>query len=124
MIKKITIINDQDITKDVLAHFFESRSFQVETFDSGKTFIENIFSATETSLFISEIILPDISGIEIYDMIRGYESDIEKRPFVFISARNISSDLSKRMRNDKMLFYFQKPIDPEEIVDFAMRTLK
>jgi DNA-binding NtrC family response regulator len=124
MIKKVTIINDQDVVKDVLAHFFEAQLVEVETFDTGLQFIENGFSTKKTSIFILDLILPDIGGIEIYDMIRGYESDSEKKPVLLISAKNISSDLSKRMRDDKMLFYFQKPIDPEEIVDFAMRLLK
>ncbi len=124
MIKKVTIINDQDVIKDVLAHFFEAESVEVETFDTGLQFIENGFSTKDTSLFILDMILPDIGGIELYDMIRGYESEVERKPVFFISARNISSDLSKRMKEDKMLSYFQKPIDPEEIVDFAMRILK
>ena len=124
MIKKVTIINDQDVIKDVLTHFLETKSVKVESFDTGLQYIEDGFSTKNTSLFILDLILPDIGGIEIYDMIRKDESGLEKRPVFFISARNISSDLSKRMRDDKMLFYFQKPIDPEEIVDFAMGTLK
>jgi len=118
MKKTVLIVMADKIVKNVLEFCFSRKNYSVITFDSGTEFFNSKEVTSDVSLVVTDIVLPNRSGIELYDEIR---EDGFSFPVFFVSSKNISSDLGRRMKKDIKIRYFQKPFDPEEVVSEAGR---
>ena len=78
----ITLIEDDKGLSDALIGLFETNNLKVEHFLSGEAFLENFDTTTKTNkeeniseispgIYILDIRLPGISGIEIFDEINN-----------------------------------------------------
>lgn len=71
----VHIVDDDDATKDSLRFLLASAGIPVRCHDSGSSFLGELESA-EAGCLISDIRMPDISGIELLRIVR------EKRPSI------------------------------------------
>jgi two-component system, OmpR family, alkaline phosphatase synthesis response regulator PhoP len=120
MKKNIAIVTEKEIVREVLKHYFLKNSFYVTTYHSGVELLECSNKPDSFSTIILDMTLPDITGIDLYDKLRKEDVTV---PVIFVSSRNISSELGRRLRKDPLLRYFQKPVDPEEIANEARRLI-
>lgn len=120
MSENIAIVAESEIVCEVIKHYLIKKELSVRTFSSGVKLFEccsdrNIFSA-----IILDLSLPDITGIDLYDLIRKKGLNM---PVFFVSSKNISSGLGKRLRRDSKLRYYQKPLDAQEIANEVWRII-
>ena len=116
------IVFEDEIIRELLKHYFQKNGFEVQTFESGLDLLNHI-KTERVSIVLTDLVLPDLTGIDLYDRLRDPGLS-ESVPVFFLSARNISSELSRRMKNDGLIQYFQKPIDPVEVITHAWRVIR
>ena len=120
MIKEIAIVTEKEIVREVLKYYFLKNDFNVTTYHSGVDLLECSSKPDSFCAIILDMTLPDITGIDLYDRLRKDDVTV---PVIFVSSRNISSELGRRLRKDPLLRYFQKPVDPEEISNEVRRLI-
>lgn len=108
---KILIIEDEESLRNTLKLNLELEHYSVETCSNGKDAIEFIKSV-KLDLILLDIMMPTISGIDVYKEIRRKGIDT---PIIFLTAKNNVQDKIEGLKlgaDD----YITKPFDLEEVL--------
>jgi DNA-binding response OmpR family regulator len=108
--RKILLVDDDAINSKLLASRLEKRGYQVTTHDIG-TGVEDMIELTGIELVLLDIMLPDVSGIEVLGKIRAKFSKTEV-PVIMVTAKDSPEDIAGALQqgaND----YLAKPINIE-----------
>ena len=111
MKKKILVIEDDDCVRDNLKLLLEAEDYYVCLADNGKDGINKALNE-KPDLIICDIIMPDIDGLGVLEVINYNEL---LSPFIFLTAKNDYSDMRKGMElgaDD----YITKPYDADELL--------
>lgn len=115
---KILLVDDETVILDVLEAYFEKEGWEIKTAVNG---IDGLKKAKELNpnLIILDLMLPDISGEEVCQLIRR-ESDV---PIIMLTAKSEERDLINGIvigADD----YIRKPFSPREVVVRAKAILR
>jgi len=107
--KKILCIEDDRETAKLIAEEFIERGFDVEIAHDGHAGLVAIFKGTP-DLVLCDVSLPQMSGIEILEILNALSPRIGRIPFVFLTAL---TDRSSELRGRSLGAddYIAKPID-------------
>ena len=113
MSSKILIVDDQAVMLRLLFHPLEREGFTIITAMTGVEALEKIQSESP-DLVILDIMLPDISGIEVCTRVRQV-LDMVNLPIILLSGR---TELEAKIEGLEAGAddYVTKPVDPKEIV--------
>ncbi|QXM06562.1 response regulator [Crassaminicella indica] len=112
---KVLYVEDEPITRNQVFRFLKKRVGKVILAENGEDGIRK-FIEYEPDVIITDLVMPDMSGIEMMKKIRN---DGNKCPFVITSALSDSQTILETV-DLKIEKYLIKPID----VDALMNTLK
>lgn len=114
----IYLVEDEEALNEILCMYLKQEGFNVKSFSDGKSALKEI-NNSEINLWILDIMLPDIDGIEL---LRNIKNKNENIPVIFMSARN--SDIDRitglELGSDD---YISKPFLPRELVIRAKKLL-
>ena len=107
---KIMVIDDQPEMQNLIKLFLEEDNFQVLYADNGTQALE-IARVEQPNLFILDVMLPGIDGIEVCKRLRR-ETNV---PILFVSCKDLDTDkvLGLMTGADD---YITKPFSPKELV--------
>ena len=115
----IGLVEDEVALNEILCMYLKQEGFIVKSFLNGSSALKEIENE-KIDLWILDIMLPDIDGIELLRNIKNKYSDI---PIIFMSARN--SDIDKitglELGCDD---YIAKPFLPRELVIRSKKLLE
>ena len=107
-IATILIVDDIAENRDMLSRRLERRGYMTEQAEDGRSALEAITAQT-VDLVLLDIMLPDMSGLDVLRQIRDTSSR-RALPVIMVSARNESFDVVEALNlgaND----YVTKPVD-------------
>ena len=107
-IATILIVDDIAENRDMLSRRLERRGYMTEQAADGQSALEAI-SAQSVDLVLLDIMLPDMSGLDVLRQIRETSSR-RALPVIMVSAKNESFDVVEALNlgaND----YVTKPVD-------------
>lgn len=116
---KILIVDDDQINAKMLSKRLLNRGFEVETVYCGKDCIDYIESGKDADLVLLDIMMPDLSGLEVLTHLRKEYSTMDL-PIIMVTAKGEVSDVVDAMKkgaND----YIQKPVNMD-IAEARIRT--
>ena len=106
--RKILLVDDDAINSKLLTSRLEKRGYVVATHDIG-TGVVDMIELTGVELVLLDIMLPDVSGIEVLKQIRAkFEKTIV--PVIMVTAKDSPEDIAGALQlgaND----YLAKPIN-------------
>lgn len=109
--KRICLVEDETSLAEMIQLNLELEGFEVHSFDDGGA-AQNHFSSTlDYDLFILDVMLPHVNGIDLCKQIRAETT----APILFLSAKGTTSDRIQGLKagaND----YLPKPFDLEELL--------
>lgn len=108
---KICLVEDEKSLSDMIRLNLEIDGFQVDIYDNGQIAKSNILKIASYDLVILDVMLPEISGLDLCQEIRK----ISRVPILFLSAKGTTSDRIAGLKlgaND----YLAKPFDLEELL--------
>jgi DNA-binding response OmpR family regulator len=111
MKKQILIIEDQLSTRKLLGHYLGS-FFQVVVKDSAIEAINWLNEGNKPEAIVTDIIMPDLNGVEFLKQIRGSEQ--KNIPVIILSSVETSNEKMKCF-NLGAKDYVVKPFNPEEL---------
>ena len=107
-IATLLVVDDVAENRDILVRRLERRGYMTEQAVDGQSALDAISSQT-IDLVLLDIMLPDMSGLEVLQKIREFASRLAL-PVIMVSAKNESFDVVEALNlgaND----YITKPID-------------
>ena len=116
----IMLVDDKRANLTSLAGILKMDNYSVTAVISSETFFEEFKTASDVSLVILDVMLPDLSGFEICREIRKSFS-VSELPVLMLTARTTTQDIVMGMEagaND----YLTKPFDTDELLA-RVRTL-
>lgn len=111
MSARIFLVEDEASIRDVLKLNLELEGYEVVTTGDGKK-VMHLFKEQHFDLVLLDIMLPDVSGLELCEQIRLTNMDI---PIVFLTAKDTTADKViglKKGADD----YITKPFNLEEML--------
>ena len=93
MAETIVIIEDDESIREMLRYYFRSVGYEVACFESGEEYFEK-GGDYKPSLFILDIMLPGMDGLEILRRIRT-DARLEDTPVLMLTARTSEMDKVK-----------------------------
>ncbi len=123
MKKKIILVEDDEMTLDIYGTVLEQdKRIEVKKIKNGEDFLLWLREGESADLFFLDIILPDITGMEILKKIKE-EGRFSKTP-VFIVSNYISSELkeeAQKLGAEKCITKVNLP--PSDILLMAREAL-
>lgn len=89
----IVIIEDDESIREMLRYYFRSVGYEVACFESGEDYFEQA-GEVKPSLYILDIMLPGMDGLEILRRIRA-DARLEEAPVLMLTARTSEMDKVK-----------------------------
>lgn len=111
--KKILVIDDEINILELIRYNLEMENYEVVTLESGEDII-SILSCQSFDLIILDIMLPNISGLEILKIIKG-NGNFKRIPVICLSAKSEEMDkiLGLELGADD---YLSKPFGVRELI--------
>ena len=97
MAESIVIIEDDESIREMLRYYFHSVGYEVACFESGEDYFEQ-GSDRKPSLYILDIMLPGMDGLEILRRIRA-DARLEETPVLMLTARTAEMDKVKGLES-------------------------
>lgn len=108
---RILLVEDEKSISNLIKINLELENYEVVAIEDGKKAVE-AFQSERFDLIILDIMLPSMSGIEVCEQVRIYNSSI---PILMLSARSESSDRIKGLKKGAD-DYLTKPFVLEELL--------
>lgn len=107
----ICLVEDESNLSEIIQLNLELEGYKVTVFNHGKRAKDHFENTIEYDLIILDVMLPEVNGIELCEVIRKTSSV----PVLFLSAKGTTSDRIDGLKaggND----YLPKPFDLEELL--------
>ncbi|MCZ2154383.1 MAG: sigma-54 dependent transcriptional regulator [Bryobacterales bacterium] len=108
---RILVIDDEPDVREMLEFLLEEEGFQVETAADGASGLSKL-SARDYDLVLLDLMLPDISGMDVLRKIRRQDLDVPVCMVTAYGSTSVAVDALKSGAND----YFSKPFDNEKLI--------
>ena len=112
--KTILIVDDELSILVPLQFLMEKEGYVSKLAQSGKEAIEKI-ARVKPDLILLDIMLPDLDGYEIYQMIRQ-RTEWESIKIIFLTAKNREADMAKGLAMGADA-YITKPFSNAQLMD-------
>ena len=87
MSRSIVVVEDDESIREMLRYYFQSVGYTVRPYESGEAMFEGESSQTPPALFILDIMLPGMDGLEILRRLREGRNTAEV-PAIMLTARS------------------------------------
>jgi FixJ family two-component response regulator len=115
----ISIVDDDGVVGRAVESFVTSIGYLACTFTSAKAFLQSPEMA-ETSCLISDVQMPELSGIELQDRLRGLGLNI---PMIFMTAYPDEAVRTRALGKGAICF-LHKPFDAKSLIECIENALK
>jgi len=107
----VHVIDDDEAARDSLEFLLRSAKIQVRTYDSARSFLQNL-SSVEAGCIITDVRMPDLSGIDLLRKLREMDFGI---PVIVITGHGDVPLAVEAMRIGAVDF-LEKPYDDEALL--------
>jgi DNA-binding response OmpR family regulator len=115
---KILVVDDDEVNGKMLCKRLNKRNFNTVMLTRGMDCVEYVDAHKDISLILLDIMMPDISGVEVLTILREHYSAFEL-PIIMVTAKSEVSDVVQALKkgaND----YISKPVN----IDIAEARVK
>jgi len=121
---RVMVVDDEENIREVLSNYLESMNYEVDTAEDGQEAL-NKFEKGDFDLIISDLLMPNIDGLELLKRIREIDKDIIFLMITGYPSIETAVDAIKKGAYD----YITKPFHMEDVKlrierAFEKRSLK
>lgn len=119
---KIMIVDDDDFLVDMYATKFGHSGIFVEPCKSGEVLLEKLKSGAVADLILLDIIMPNISGLEVLKQMREQKLG-ENTPVIMLTNQNDEKDITEAKKLGVAGYIVKSAATPSEVVEEVIKTL-
>ena len=120
MVKRILVVDDDEMVLMALDELLKPEGFEVQTVSSGMEAIKEL-DKKGYDLIMLDVIMPEMDGFSLCKRIRGIEK-YKETPIVFLTAKSREEDRLRGLEVGANLF-LSKPISPDKLLKIVADTL-
>ena len=98
MSRAIVVVEDDESIREMLRYYFQSVGYSVRPYESGEAMFEGEADQSTPVLFILDIMLPGMDGLEILRRLRQ-GLDTAEAPVIMLTARSAEMDRVSGLEN-------------------------
>ena len=98
MSRSIVVVEDDESIREMLRYYFQSVGYTVRPYESGEAMFEGETAQSFPVLFILDIMLPGMDGLEILRRLREGRNTAEV-PVIMLTARSAEMDRVSGLEN-------------------------
>ena len=98
MSRAIVVVEDDESIREMLRYYFQSVGYSVRPYESGEAMFEGEADQSTPVLFILDIMLPGMDGLEILRRLRQGR-DTAETPVIMLTARSAEMDRVSGLEN-------------------------
>ncbi|MGD0201627.1 MAG: sigma-54 dependent transcriptional regulator [Bryobacteraceae bacterium] len=106
----ILIVDDEQVVRDSLVHWFREEGYQVDSAENASTALARL-AAQDVDLVIADIRMPGMDGLELMEKIRAEQLDAS----VIVMTGYASVETAVRALKHGAFDYITKPFDPDDL---------
>ncbi len=106
--KKILVIEDDNLIRETVLEILESRGFEAVGAENGKVGIQ--LAAQIPDLILSDVMMPELDGFEVFAAVRSHPATASI-PFIFMTASEMEKALELKADG-----YLKKPCSVAEML--------
>ncbi|MCD6270494.1 response regulator [bacterium] len=115
MAKKITIVEDEEILRDLLKNKLTAEGYEVSTANDGEEGITRI-KQERPDLIILDIVMPKMGGFEVMEELNKDE-ELAKIPVLVVSNSGQPVEIDKAKSLGAKDWLIKTEFDPQEVID-------
>lgn len=119
--KKILMVDDDDLVQIAVSELLRTRGYDVTTASSGFDALK-ILADQRFDLFLLDVIMPGMSGLELCYKIREMDELVDV-PVIMLTAKSADEDRRAGMDAGANVF-LPKPISPDRLLQLVDQVLK
>ncbi len=119
---KILIIEDDQIVANVYRNKLAVDGYQVEVAHDGETGLR-VMRSFQPKLIILDLMLPDISGVEVIKQIRA-EKEFEKIPIIVFSNTYLTNLIQEAWRAGANKCLSKSNCTPKDVIEVVRQTIR
>ena len=119
--KKILIIEDNQIVANVYRNKFALEDYQVEVALDGETGL-NMLRGFQPDIIILDLMLPKMSGVDVIKKIRG-EANFAKLPIIVFSNTYLTNLIQEAWKAGANKCLSKASCSPKEVLDMVRQTV-
>jgi DNA-binding response OmpR family regulator len=112
-------VEDNEDTAEAVQVILSNAGFKIDLANCGKVALEK--SKTAYDLFLLDIMLPDMSGWDIFEKLKKQKL---KCKYAFLSAIPVSSERMKVLKKEGVADYVTKPFEKDDLIARVKKILK
>lgn len=116
---KILIVDDEQIVRDSLTHWFEEDGYQVESAEDGFDVLRNL-EPGKYDIMLVDIKMPKLNGLELLEKVK----EIDPECVVIMITAYASVPTAVQALKNGAYEYVTKPIDPDELSHLIQNAIK
>ncbi len=117
-LKRILIVDDEPDITEIINLFLGKLGYAADTSHSGEAVMDRIENNDYWAVFC-DLKMPGLNGIEVFDRVRGRNSDLAKR-FVLLTGSVLDSH-TESVLSEKKITLFKKPFNFREFTTLFSR---
>jgi CheY-like chemotaxis protein len=121
MVKRILIIEDEQIMSDLLQRKLSEEGYEVLLAGDGEEGLVKMRSG-KPDLILLDIVMPRLGGIEVLEEMQK-EPDLKKIPVIVISNSGQPVELDKAQRLGAKDWLVKTEFDPAEVIEKVKKNL-
>ncbi len=118
-VKKILIVDDEEIVRLAYKNELMQRGYEVETSDSGESALE-ILDANWPGILVSDIIMPGMDGLSLLKKVKKIDKEI---PVILITGHG-DIPMAVQAIHDGAYEFLEKPFDTDRFADMVKRAME
>jgi putative nucleotidyltransferase with HDIG domain len=116
--EKILVVDDEDMIRDLCAHILTAEGYHVTTASNGTAALEEL-KHTAADLMITDIKMPGIDGLELFERVKAWNQDIVT---IFITGHGtLDTAIESLLRGVEG--FVLKPFTQEELLGAVNRAI-
>ena len=119
--RKILVVDDEYDVTELLSYNLRRNGFRVQSVNDPRR-VMDVVREFEPDLIVLDIMMPDLSGLQVCRMIRQ-ESSLKAIPIIFLSAKTEEGDRIEGFESGAD-DYVCKPFSPKELMLMVLAVLK
>lgn len=108
---KLLIVDDMPIIRECLQFYFEQKDFNVFTSASAEEALD-IIKKEKPDIMLSDINLPQMSGIELIKLVRQFNKEIK---VIVLTGCDLDFRKDPQLKSLNILAFLHKPVDFNEL---------
>ncbi len=117
MSKKIFLVEDENIIREMYEHALIKRGYTVESAEDGEQALAKLKDITDLDLILLDVMIPKVDGLSVLKELKKETSNLKNIPVILLTNLGQEDLLKEALETGAEKYYIKSNILPMKMVD-------